>query len=119
MLKSINEMGAGHGLVPIRFTPSQLLQQKLRRNHHHFTPNRRRNITKVFKQVIGSLTILCELVAPGRARANLDIGESGSSPEIVASDNWSVSRTLQQIEVDEKSLTSKIRADGRGWTFGL
>ena len=52
------------------------------------------------------------LVKPGSC-------ESGSSPEFVVNDNWSVSRMLQQIEVDEKSLMSKIRADERGWTFGL
>ena len=41
-----------------------------------------------------------------------------SSPEFVAGDNWSVSRIPQQIEVDEKGLMSKIRADESGWTFG-
>jgi hypothetical protein len=45
---------------------------------------------------------------PTQILVKLGSCESGSSPEFVASDNWSVSRMLQQ------SLMSRIRADRGG-----
>lgn len=37
----------------------------------------------------------------------------------MASDNWSISRMLQQIEVGKKASYAKYERMKRGWAFGL